>query len=565
MITLTAFTGEIPRISPRLLPDSAAQIARNCKLLDGNIVPLRYPADLRVMAAGNVSFYKQGDIWFEWNQVVNIVPAPIASNRLYMTGDGVPKIVTDSSVIYPLAVQAPANALTASVTGTPDPTTQETVIYAYTYVTTYDEESEPSPASNEVLRSGGMDVTLSGFEAPPSDRNYNRIRIYRSQTSASGATEFYFIQEIFLPVPTTFLDIVEENPIQEPIPSTYYNPPPDGLSGIIALPNGMMAGFVGNKLYFCEPYIPHAWPEKYVLTTNFDIVGLGAFGRSIAILTTGTPYIATGITPDAMAMEQLEVNNFACINARGIVDLGYSVAYPCPDGLVLISSNGAKLATENLFTKDQWLRLNPQTAIASQYNGRYMMSYSGDTESGAADSGMLMIDLSGEQPFLSRANITTDYMFFEIGAGRLFYRESQNVKLWDAPTQPFMELAWRSKKIVLDGPINFGASQVDAALPVGSGTGTIYAAIEDAVFVPASFQTVLIPGEIFPPSTEGVQFSATVYADGAAVRTFTDRDKPTRLPSGFMARTWEIELHGKSTISAVYLAWSPNELYVGAR
>ena len=46
---------------------------------------------------------------------------------------------------------------------------------------------------------------------------------------------------------------------------------------IINLPNGMMVGFSGNNICFCEPFFPHAWPIRYRLTTNFDIVSLGAF------------------------------------------------------------------------------------------------------------------------------------------------------------------------------------------------------------------------------------------------------------------------------------------------
>lgn len=561
MITISGFSGEMPRITPRLLPDSAAQLAKNCKLLDGAIVPIRYPSDHRILGAGNVMFYKRGDIWFEWNKIVDVVNAPIANNRLYFTGDGAPKIVTDDASVYSLAVRAPTLALTASVTGTPSPTSQATITYAYTYVTAYDEESEPSPLSNEVTRSAGMNVTLTGFVAPPVDRNYNRIRIYRSQTSAAGVTELYFIKEVVLPVPTpSFIDIVENNPIQEVIPSLYYNPPPDGLSGIIALPNGMLAGFVGNKLYFSEPYIPHAWPEKYILTTNFDIVGLGAFGHSIAILTTGNPYIATGISPDAMAMELVEVN-YPCVNKRGIVDLGYSVAYPSSDGLVLISANGAQLATRELFTRDQWQAFSPERIIASQYDGRYIFSYNNGDKAET-----IIIDLTGEQHFISRVDLQTNYMFFEIGAGKLYVLNGSNAQQWDSTVQPYMEATWRSKKIVLNGPINFGASLIDGDQLYDPNAITIPVIdILDATLSSDTFPATVIVSSIPPVGGSVIQFEVDLYADGQIVHTFTNLNNVVRLPSGFMARTWEIEVKGNSKITSIYLAWTPSELYVGAR
>lgn len=565
MITLSQFIGEIPTVIPRLLPDGAAQLAKNCKLVDGAIVPLRYSGDFRVLASGNSFFYKHGATWFEYDKFVDVVNAPIAKNRLYITGDGVPKIVTDASVIYSLAVKAPPTPLTAIASGALDTATQETITYSYTYVTAYDEESEPAPVSNEIIRSPGMEVTLSGFVAPPTDRNYNRIRIYRSQTGATGATDLYFIAEVALPVPNpSYVDLPEDSPIKEAIGTVSYNPPPDDLQGIIALPNGMLAGFTGNKLYFSEPYIPHAWPEKYVLTTNYDIVGLGAFGRSIAIMTKGNPYIATGITPDAMAMELIEVN-YPCINKRGIVDLGYAVAYPSTDGLILISSEGAKLVTRSLLNRDQWQRLNPETMIACQYDGRYVACYSYVDTAGVTQSGTIILDLSGEQPFLTRTDFYTPYMFYEAGAGRLYVLDGQKAKQWDAPHMPYMQMEWRSKKIVLDGPINMGASMVDVdTVATAQNQPVPSITIEDATFVSEGFPSTVVPGSVFTASPDP-EFQAIVYADGAAIRTFSDINTVSRLPGGFLARTWEVVVKGRQPVSSIYLAWSPSELYVGAK
>lgn len=565
MINLSQFIGEIPKVIPRLLPDSAAQVAKNCKVIDGAIVPLRYSGDYRVLANGNSYFYKHQSTWFEYNKFVDVVNAPIAKNRLYITGDGVPKIVTDASAIYPLAVKAPPTPLSATVSGVLDTATQSTVLYAYTYLTSYDEESEPSPLSNEVLRSPGMEVTLTGFVAPPTDRNYNRIRIYRSQTSASGATELYFISEIALPVPTpSYVDLPEETPIQEVIGTLYYNPPPDDLQGIIALPNGMLAGFTGNKLYFSEPYIPHAWPEKYVQTTNYDIVGLGAFGRSIAIMTMGNPYIATGITPDAMAMELIEVN-LPCVNKRGIVDLGYAIAYPSTDGLVLISSQGANIVTRELFTRDEWMQLNPKTIVACQYDGRYVACYSYVDALGVTQSGTVIIDLTGELPFITRTSFYTSYMFYEPGAGRLYLLDGQKAMKFDDPDMPFMQMEWRSKKIVLDGPINLGVSMVDGdAVTSLQNQPLPIITVADATFVSEPFSGTVVAGSILTVSTEPA-FAATVYADGSAIRTFSDLNTVSRLPGGFMARTWEVAVKGRTPITSIYLAWSPTELYVGAK
>ncbi len=507
-------------------------------------------------------FYKRGTTWFEWNTIVDVVPAPIAANRLYMTGDGEPKIVLDGATVYPLAVKSPASALSASVTGTPDPATQATVIYAYTYVTAFDEESAPSPSSNEVLRSGGMNVTLTGFVAPPDNRNYNRIRIYRSQTSASGVTDFYFIAEVVLPVPTpSWIDVVEDNPIQEPITSLNYDPPPSNLTGIISLPNGMLAGFVGKKLYFSEPWLPHAWPEKYVQTTNFDIVGLGSFGSSVAVMTTGQPYVVSGTTPDQMIMEQLEVN-YPCVNKRGIVDLGYVVAYPSTDGLVTISSAGAQIATRQIISREKWLKMSPDTFISAQYDGRYVACYNYTNVDGSNEIGSIIIDLTGEQPFIVRVDMYSDYLFFEIGAGKLYGVNGQIATEWDSLRQSFMNVTWRSKKFVHSGHVNFGAILADTeTLQVGIGdlTALPFIVIEDATFVTGVGDSGAFGSA---PSANTVPFGIRVYADGNLISTVTKENAVARLPAGFLAKTWEIEITGERMVTGAFLAWSPSELAI---
>lgn len=559
MLSLTAFAGEIPKLLPRLLPDGFGQIARNCKLVNGGIKPYRQPADFRVVAPGNVVFFKRGSTWFEWSKLVDVAPAPIASNRLYVTGDGAPKIVVDSSTILPLAVPRPAAKLLLSTSGTLDAATQTTILYTYTYVTFYDEESEPAPLSDEILRSPGMNINITNFAAPPTNRAINRVRLYRSQTSASGTTELYFIAELPLPTPATYIDNPEATSIQEPIPSLYYNPPPDDLQGIIALPNGMMAAFAGKKLYFSEPWKPHAWPEKYVLTTNFDIVGLGAFGQSIAVMTTGNPYVVTGVAPDAMVMERLEVN-FPCLTKRGIVDLGYSVAYPAPDGLVTISAAGAQLVSRKLISRDDWLTMDPANFVSSQYEGRYMAAYSFVDRMGTRQVGTIIIDLTGEQPFISRLDDHADFMFYEIGEGKLFLLKGGVVTEFDALSRPFMSLTWRSKQFVHSGHVNYGALFVEAedVSNLGDPNATPKIDISDASVLKATFPTT--DSGSAGGFTSQAGFEATVYADGRAVRTIIRPNVVERLPGNFRARVWEIEFRGGLQINAAALAWSPSEM-----
>src|SRR5690606_7510378 len=322
-LKLVGFSGEIPKLLPRLLPDMSAQAAFNVRLDDGALTPIRKPR--RVFGFADATnyrtIYRHGEEGLGWTGLVNAAPGPVAQDRLYYTGDGVPKMRVGGNV-YPLAVPRPTTKLTATVSGTGSGD-KVTRLYVYTFVTEFGEESEPCPISDEVEWEPGQTVTLSGFEEPPAGRGITLQRIYRSQTG-SGVTDLYFIAE--RPASNAdFVDNIPPDAINEPLPSRLWNPPPDNLQGLTALPNGMMAGFVGKDLYFCEPYRPHAWPEAYVLTCEYEIVGLGAFGTSLVVVTKGHPYLVTGTSPDSMVMEKLELN-LPCINPQSVIDLGYAVA-----------------------------------------------------------------------------------------------------------------------------------------------------------------------------------------------------------------------------------------------
>lgn len=515
-IRLSSFSGEIPRVDARLLNPSAAQRAVGVKLEEGTLMPLRARALVETLAEPAMTIYLHEGDWLSWAAVVDVVPGPVAADRLYITGDGAPKLRVGGDV-YPLAMMRPAAAPGAAlVSGTPDPELSSTILYAYTWVTEFDEESEPSSLSNGLLWSPGLSVTLSGFSAVPTGRAIDRMRIYRSQTSALGETQLFLIHERAAGT-SNFVDDVDANPVQEQLASLDYNPPPSGLTGLVAMPNGMMAGFVGKRLYFCEPYRPHAWPEKYSLSVDYEIVGLGVFGASLAVMTKGQPYIVAGTAPDTMSMERLEVS-LPCIASRGIVDLGFSVAYPSPDGLVVISSSGAQLVSRQLMTRDQWLALNPASFVGGLFSGRYLAAY--DTGPGG---GIIIVDLTGEQPFITRVEDRADAMYADIRTGTLYMLVDDKIHEWDAIGAEPGTFTWRSKLFVLPGPSNFGAFQADGV------------------------------------AADAPDFAARIYADGALFATISQLNEMARLPAG-LAREWEVEIESNCKVTAFAFAGSPSEL-----
>ncbi|WWT39861.1 hypothetical protein [Microcystis phage Mwe-JY25] len=569
-IVITGFQGEQPRIVPRLLPPNAAQDAINVRLADGGLTPTRASTPVGADAvAGAKTIVRHGASWLSWTGVVHAAAGPVDQSRLYITGDGAPKMRTSAGVVYPLAVPRPASAPTATVqgVGAGDVVTRT---YVYTFVTEFGEEGEPSAASAAVDWRPGNNVLLSDIQAPPAGRGITRQRFYRTQTGAQG-TFFYLIADRSASA-LNFSDVVPPNAFAEPLPSVDWNPPPAALQGLTAMPNGMMAGFVGKDLYFCEPFRPHAWPEKYVLTTDYDIVGLGAIGPALIVATKGTPYIAVGGEPAAMQMARVE-QNLPCINARGIVDLGFAICYPTWEGLVAVNPGGAaQIVTANLFSRDDWLSLKPNQMVAAQIAGRYAAFY--NVDSGLRpQAGCVIIDISGQQPWLSRSDVIATAAWFDTETGGLYYlpKASASIQRLDSPEGPPTLYYWRSKPFVIPAPDNFGIVLVDVDLARnGEEIALIQAQIEEIIarnaatiasrMVRGAINTLTINsaplgGDMLErlPKTD-VRLSVTISADGRQVASTAVVNRPVRLPAGFKARAWEVSVSGDVRVERITLA-----------
>lgn len=562
LIRAASFIGRIPKVHPRLLPENAAQVARNMRLDDGTLSPIRGMSVEHSFGADVTSIYRHNSTWLGWEGSVDVAPGPVAQDRLYYTGDGVPKMRTSTGDVYPLALAAPVNGPALTALSAVDPDLQETVLYCYTNVTGFGEESAPS-ATSSVLWSPGVDVRVETFDAAPTGRNVTHRRIYRSQTSALGVTDLYFVAELAIGV-TSYDHDLDAAPMNEVLPSYDYDPPGDTMRGIVALPNGIMAAFDGKELFFCEPWLPHAWPRKYALRTDADIVGLAVFGSTIAVLTTRNPYLVQGTHPDSMVMERVDAN-MPCLSKRGIVDLGYAAVYPSHDGLALIGAGRSEIISKSIFTRRQWHSMSPESIVAAGFDGRYMLTYIADqfdvidagdhsTENvdefgngdhtgfpagalsydfGSFDSAfgtqrVGSIDISSGQPFFNDFDIAAPTsMYFDPATGNLYMlTDAMDVSLWDDEDEPTETMRWKSRLYHMSFPTSFGAVMVQT---------------DDSVTAPDFI-------------------SCTVFADGVAVGTATEPNKPARLSGGALANRWEIEIEGNVPATGILLAGTIEEL-----
>src|ERR1041385_8081586 len=87
-VAVNSFRGEVPRVTPRALPDNAAQVATNARLLTGDLEAWRQFALEKVLAnsPGPVkTIYKLKDVWLSWGADVNAARGAVAGDTTYRT------------------------------------------------------------------------------------------------------------------------------------------------------------------------------------------------------------------------------------------------------------------------------------------------------------------------------------------------------------------------------------------------------------------------------------------------------------------------------------------------
>lgn len=473
MISISGFGGVMPRQNAALLPDNIAQIASNCRLWNGDLRSLKAPLTVATPTAlgGAIkSIYRIGQslaetqYWMAFTTDVDVARGLISgdtSERTYYTGSGAPRVtnlalasIGGSSYpvnSYLLGIPAPTAAPTCVATATAP---IETRSYIYTYVSAWGEEGPPSPAASVPVTEGG-NVALSALQTGPAGAyNIATKRIYRSQNTSTGSGIYRLVAEI--PVATAaYTDSTAAAALGETLATLYYDPPPASMKGLVTLANGILAAFDGYDVLFCEPFVPYAWPVKYKLATDSEIIGLGAFGASLVVCTKGKPYLISGTHPDSMSMESIDFDQ-ACISKRSIVSTGDGVIYASPDGLVYVGAGGGKILTLQLFSKIEWAALNPATITGRWYDGKYIALFDG--------GGGFILNSQEEASFTTFDDVVTA-SYVDKSVDALFVCIGGVIKKFDAGSNK--TYTWRSKKFQFFGATCPARCRVDAdAYPV---------------------------------------------------------------------------------------------------
>jgi hypothetical protein len=592
------FSGMLPLRDPILLPDVNAQFAENTWLYEGAVRGFRQESSvytilyadtqlvyrIPITAANPPDFSATGSIWMEFpDPYMAAIRNPTVGDQWdryyffpsdqYNSTGANPEWPTSSpgpvyntlaniqsgTPMMPLGVPVPVTAptVTPSIGGS----VQESRAYVYTMVTAYSEEGCPSPPT---VANGFTDAGAWIIDIPPppagTGTNVEDYRLYRTVTDSSGNATYYQVQQVAINWAgyTQVVDGAADASItaNQQLQSINYLPPPPGLQGVVLMANGIAAGYTNSReIWFSEPYLPHAWPAVYALTVDYPVVGLTANGTSLNIMTEGSPFIATGVTPDTMTIGKI-VANEPCIGRGSIVAGGEGAYYASPNGYILLNTGGTSNVTDQIFEKEFWYQIQPWNLVSGRYSLSMACFIKGmgapsiDPNAGDYINGSVIdftdtnVPFTYLKTFTPIVNALTDEL-----SGQIFYITDNQVYQWNPPNGGVLwPWIYKTKKFRFTFPQQFKAFMVLFDIP------------PEVTFLPGIRNTDQT--QEYDPTTQ--YLICRVFGDGEqlVVREVQQSGEVLLIPHGAKWTQWEFQFEGVIRMKFFKAATSVKELKV---
>ena len=598
------FGGEIPRRSPRLIPDNMAEAAVNVDVNSGYLNGYAQPEltiDLAAKAAAWGYEAKKGylvppaldpitgdqvlpEVWLPLpSPYSNAVPSPLANDtlhRVYWTnpstaGSPAPgawwathqMIIDDAQPwnmgFIPVGVSAaypnggdPASALNVAASGG-TPTTVVPYVtrsYTFTYLDEYGQESSPASPSAEVDGAGDGTWTITNFPAGPPSPMAGRhfpiptsMRLYRTVSGATAGADFYYVADIPFGT-TTYVDTISDTQVvvNNTLITASYAPPLPNIDGLIIFPGGMLVAFTGNTVHFCEPNLPNVWPAAYDQNVAWNIVGLCVWQQALIVLTQGYPYSGSGTTPAQVTFSQVNVPE-PCISRGSIITDLAGVYYASRNGLIMLNYFGMQNQTLSNMTAKIWLdEYKAPDIIACRHRAAYL-AVNGTGQGFIIDFSEQRMGIMHLSPFLNVVSVWND-----VPTSNAYMCANQKIYRWDSETAPLLNYRWLSKQFYLPSPTSLGACQISCDPAVASTSPPL----ENSPELDNNAQIVLPPG---------VNAIFRLYTGPNQIRPvheeyITEPRMIFRLPSGSKTFLWQCEIIGNCPIHSIELASTMGEL-----
>ena len=480
---------------------------------DGGVITLETKFQIECTATGSIVYSIDGKIIYTSLVTNNLTKNFYFDSSLYKIG----ALVTNIQLGTNLTNSDVLSAATADLT-------LKDRSYVYTYVSPLGEEGPPSPVSSKISVNDLQTVILTfpsiTSEITPKDGNgtaysapYNLSnglrRIYRT---AVGTTSTEFLRVGDCPITTdSFGDSVLDVGLTEPLPSLNWFPPPLDMKSVTSTPNGFIVGYSGNSLCVSEAMFPHAFNPFNQLGFTGNVTGIASSGDSLVVFTDEAPYLVTGSTPGTLTAIRID-HQQTCANKASIVNMGGYVLFASPDGLCSVTANDMAIETQNYLTRDQWQAYSPSTMRGYLYEGVYI---------GFSDTKQFMFDRRQDPAVLTDiSGFTVSSGFNDLSQDKLYVLDNAgHISTWETGSN--QTYIWKSKL--------------------------------------AREATAICPAALRLYATGDVIFK--LYADGTLVFTTTvTNSNVVRLPSGYRAKEFQIEVSGSGVLQSFAIASSVSEL-----
>jgi len=643
-----SFKGETPRLTDNLLEANDANLAYNCDMARGDLRAWNGSSEEEVLIDASVLSLNEYDSDFLTDTVdLDYVRSPIASDpyvRLYYSGKAEPRVhdITDvPPAYYKLGVNFPTYTpiATNSVAGTG---TDEQRSYFYAWLTSRVEEGSSSPITAvQTAKPTGATWLITRIEAPEITRGITKLNLYRTMSGSEDVTEYVFVKVVTLPTIETFTSAVttamnnhyykwtdggntllykciNDNTTCDPDDATNgiggsgtdywewytvtddidtasldsgevfssetYLPPPAGLTGLIAVQNGMFAGFIDNKVVFSEPWLPHAWPDED-MSFPYTVVALAKLGEMTVVLTDAKHFLVIGNAPEEMM--SIDMDDFQpCVSKRSVTVSKRGVPFSSNEGLMLLNQNGIANVTGPFVSIIDWAEIVPAGINGHIFNDKY---FGFNPSAGTA----FIFDFQTND--FTRLNADIAYAGYVSYSDSQFYivvyeRENPNdlssdyvykIKKWAGEQYNYKRYVWDSKIYNLGGHVNLGVFRIFlddnfySTVVGGSGISAELQALNAAMIADLSLGGAIgddAIGEIPIGGTKlytqsGLSISDTVtlriYIDGSTTPVFTKDITESgigKLPAGYKYRKFQYELSGYIPTFSIEFATTPGEL-----
>lgn len=158
--------------------------------------------------------------------------------------------------------------------------------------------------------------------------------------------------------------------------------PPYDLRCVLAVPGGYYVGISPSHpktVFFSDIGLVYSWPVAYRYDVGDNVVALAVTSNTVYALTDGWPYVLSGTAPESMSVAKL-AGPAACVSLRGVCVYRNAAYFVSNQGLMVIANSadaGTVCAnlTDKVFTKDQWLALNPSDSMMGQFDGALFLFF----------------------------------------------------------------------------------------------------------------------------------------------------------------------------------------------